>query len=171
MTDATPPVQPIAPPAASYAPPVVAKKRPVWPWLVGGGVLLFVLIVGVIVAVIVFTIVHQANEKSAVQATVLTFDQAFRDADCDEFESVTTDDVRDAVLGSNYNCDDFEELADSFTVDGEYDYAVHVLRSSVSGDSATVHTAEGTGDGDSGDYEYTLQLKHGDWVITNFEED
>ena len=171
MTDATPPVQPIAPQAAPYAPPVAAKKRPIWPWLVGGGALLFVLVVGVIVAIIVFTVVHEASQKSAVQATVLTFDQSFRDADCDELESVTNDDVRDAVLGSNYTCDDFEELADSFTVDGEYDYAVHILRSSVSGDSATVHTTEDSGDGDSGDYEYTLQLKHGDWIITNFEEE
>ena len=171
MTDATPPVQPIAPPPAFSSPSVVAKKRPVWPWLVGGGALLFILVLGAIIAVVIFTVVQQASQTSAVRATVLTFDQSFRDADCDALEGVTTDDVRDAVLGSDYNCDGFEDLADTFTVNGEYTYTVRILRTTVSGDTATVHTTEAYDDGDSGDFEYTLKLEHGGWIITDFEEE
>lgn len=161
------------------ATPVAApRKRLVWPWVLGGSLLLFVLAVGVAVIVFAlsaFTAARSSQaQTAAVEKVVNEFDAAYADADCDAFEAVTNKAVRDdAIVDGEYTCSAWIDVAESFVVDGDYSYEVEINDTEVHGRTATVVTTESWDDGEGGtesdDYEYTL--KHGDdgWIIVKYD--
>lgn len=177
MADETTPVPPVEPPAASQFPPPVlgapveaAKKRAIWPWVLGGSILLFFgLVAGL--AVLVITLLGSAASPTR---TVTDFDQAFAKVDCDLFESTTTPAFRDSFLGEAFSCAPWEQNAQGLQVDGEYAYSVVIKSSSISGDTATVSTTEV--DSASAEtpttYElsYTLVKTNGRWLIDSITD-
>ena len=177
---AQPPANPQAPVYAQpggYAPPPAGPRAtPVWPFLVGGGVLLLLLIIVAIGAVFFVTQLSSAgnaeSDRETVEATVVAFDESYRDADCDDYEAVTSSTFRDDAMqesdDQDFDCDVWEEGAESLTIDGEYAYAVEVNDVTVSGDGATVLTTETLND-EPIDYEYQLERTGAGWVIVSYE--
>ncbi len=157
----------------------VAAPRPrlVWPWVLGGIILFFVLLTVVVSAVIIASGLaeraSERNDRDRVEKVVLDLDAAYENADCDAFEALTSENARDDLsgTGSDYDCDDWQEVAESLTIDGDYGYTVRVLDSAVDGDTATVHTRERLPGDESYEFTYVLEKQDGDWVVVEYDLD
>ena len=161
------PAQPVDP---AYAAPPAPKKRKVWPFLVGGGVVLILVIVGIIVGVVALLGAFGGDPKK----TVTDYDLSFKNSDCDLFTSTTTDQFQDSFFGGDFSCDDFVENADALTVDGVYAYDVTVVISSIDGDTAEVVTNEvdsSTGEDVDFTLRYYLVKDGGNWLIDGIENE
>lgn len=174
MTDPPDPV-PYTPPVyePQPSPAVPPAKRRVWPWVLGGGIVLFLALVAIGVVVLVNVLVGAVGGSEAqARQTVLDFDRAFEDSDCALFERVTSSSVRDTIYDGAYDCATFEDNAASFRVDGEYRYEVEITSVEAQGDDATVTTTETDGAADEPepfDFVYTLERSDDGWVITTLE--
>ncbi|MEO8095563.1 MAG: hypothetical protein ABI632_11615, partial [Pseudolysinimonas sp.] len=167
--DAATPAIP-APPADGsapvYAPPAPTRRR-VWPWVLGGGiVLLILLIVGV--SALVGTVLGVVSGASQPSATVIAFDKSYKDADCKLFKSTTTEAFRNTFFDNGFSCDQWVDVANGLHDDGVYNYTVDVHATKVNGNTADVTTTEkDTTPGSEEKYEldYTLVKSNGSWVI------
>jgi len=155
-------------PVADPAAPAVVRKRPIWPWFVGGGLLLVILLiigVSVLIAALVGGSTSGANSPAA---TVLAFDQSFKTNDCKLFTSTTTKKLQDSYFDDGFSCDKWSEIAISLHDDKVYHYTVVINDTRVKGDIANVTTSEQDttpGDEQSYDLDYRLIKQDGAWVI------
>jgi hypothetical protein len=136
------------------------KKRKVWPWVVGGSVLAFLLLLGGGIAIIVSLALGATNGP---RDAVVAYDKAWQQVDCDLLQSVTT--------GAVYydDCTAFEDDASAFN-DSYGDYKVTVVNTNVMMGTATVQTNETyTEDGEkyTDHYTYTLVQEDGAWKISD----
>jgi hypothetical protein len=138
--------------------------RPSWKLLVVIGVVLVTIIGAGIVGI--FTLVK--GETAGPKDTVLTFDRAFRTADCGLYESVTSPEVRDALEGT-YSCSEWSAYAKTFWVNGKSQYKVELLDAVVKGTSADVKTLESdiSQSPDKFAFLYRLTLTNGEWIVTD----
>ena len=171
MSGIEPPRPPVAPPQLVY-PLTVPPPRVSWvPGIVGLSIFVFF---GTIVAGIVISATSagltDSADLAAAERTVTTLDAAYASADCDTFEAVTTDDVRQEILGKNYDCDAFEAAAEALTDGGDYAYSVEVLRSAKFDDTVVVTTREAYGDETMDRYTYLLENEGGEWLIAGYGE-
>ena len=152
------------------APP--PRKRPVWPWILAGGV--FITILGVIggfvlFGVAIFTGISAVTDGPA--AAVELHHEAYLDQDCDEYFTATTSQFR--VLTGTDTCEGFvaqsRQLADTSA-----EWTLEVTRSSIENDTAVVITNE-TYIVDGTPYEatttYELINSNGDWLILSLSAD
>lgn len=160
--------------------PQAPRRVPVWPFILGGAVLLLI-VLGVIAAIAIPAYLRAQEEaqlaadEKAAEETVLAFDAAYEDADCDDFEAVTDEDFRDEWSDRNfdedYDCDAWEDAAEELSEDGDYLYSVDVDEVEVRGDRATVTTTESFDDGEQYEYEYKLERQDdGVWLVTAYDE-
>jgi hypothetical protein len=123
-------------------------------------------------AVITVIAVRSAMDSAAATTQVLRFDVAYRDTDCDLFEAVTTQEVRDFALGRPYDCNLWQSAAEGLTVDGDYTYSVKIETVSIAGDTATITTLEGYKDIDGAvqtiPFTYTLIRTDAGWIISEY---
>ena len=151
---AVPPQSAMAQPPGVVATP--AEKRRVWPWIVGIGGGLLLLVVGAVVLFVV--VLNKASEgpREAVHA----FDDAWRTGDCVALEESTTLAYREST--GWVDCQVFK-AAGPDTTEG---LSLDIVGFEVSGDSATVTTKEKY-PGDDATYTgtYGLIKVDGDWQI------
>ena len=171
MSGIEPPRPPVAPPQLVY-PLTVPPPRTSWvPGIIG--VSIFVLL-GTIVGGIALSVtgagLTDRSDLAAAESAVVALDDAYAAGDCDKFEEVTTEDVRQEILGKNYDCDAFEAAAEALTDGGDYAYAVDVLRSAKFDDTVVVYTREAYGDEKSQRYTYLLEKDGGEWLIAGYGE-
>ena len=168
------PTEPEAPeaPEAPAAPAVAEARRarPLWPFVVGGGVILALVLTGIVIGVVSLLGAFGSDPKKAVT----DYDLSFENADCDLFTGSTTQQFQDDFFGGTFDCEAFVTNADGLTVDGEYTYDVSVVISSVDGDTAEVVTNEvDTSAGDP--VEFTLRyhlVKDGSrWLIDGIDNE
>lgn len=165
-------------PETTVSPEVPARKRPLWPWIVGGIGLLAVLTVAAAVIVFVMSATVAAStakaQKAVVEKVVTDFDAAYENADCDAFEALASPEVQDQAVEGGYNCDAWQQVAESFVVGGEYTYQVDITDSEVHGGTATVSTSESWESIDGApihaDYVYTLKNGKDGWIIVGYNE-
>ena len=155
--------------------PVVARKRPVWPWIAGGAGALVLLGAGIAIGIVLVAAGQKEADAEQVEQVVRQFDEAYEDSDCDLFIDITSDDFRDDFFDDEFDCDVWEKISDKYyDEDGDYQYDVEINEVTVRGDRATVETTETYEyDGTSGESEitYTLEREKGRWVVTDFDED
>lgn len=156
-------------------PPAAPPKRSVWPWIVAGAAALILLGIGVAIGVLLIAAGQKEADLEAVEQTVVDFDAAFEDLDCDQFEAVTHEDLRDELYEPDgYDCDVWAENAEKFfDDDGDYTFDVEVQTVRVSGDRArvnTVETWEVDGEKFSGTVIYRLERVKGQWLITEYKD-
>lgn len=168
MADQTTPDVPV--PAPEEAAP--APKRKIWPFVLGGAIVVFLLIVvGLVVLVLtIFGVLGGGDPK----ATVINYDQSFKKADCALFQSTTTTDFQDQFFGETLDCDQWIENAKALTIDGKYLYTVKVLSSDVEGTSAEIVTDEvDSTSGEPVDYSlrYYLVQTDGRWLIDGIDNE
>lgn len=164
--------QPPATPSSSVAGPVplqeVARpKRRVLPWIIGGAVLLVLVAAALVTWFVVLPLVN-GGSSDGPRETVLAYDEAYDEADCALYQSVTTTAFQEALAPT---CADFEAAAQSFLESyEEYDVAVDEV--DVAGDTATVTTTESwmlDGESSSQEYVYTLVRDGGSWRIDDLQ--
>ena len=156
-------------------PPAAAPKRSIWPWIVGGVGALILLGIGIAIGVVLIAAGQKEADLESVEQTVVDFDNAFEELDCDQFEAVTDDDLRDELYEPDgYDCDVWAENAEKFfDEDGDYTFDVEVQAVRVSGDRArvnTIETWEVDGEKFSGTVIYRLERVSGGWVITEYKD-
>lgn len=160
----------------TLAEPPAARRRPLWPWIVAGSAVLALVIGGGVGAVVVLSANAQRQaDLAAVEQVVRDFDRAYEEVDCDLFEEVTSDDLRDEQYEPDgYDCDGWEENAQSyFDEDGDYTFRVTIDEVTVTGDRARVETSERwerDGVKGSGTVTYRLERLGGRWVITDYKD-
>jgi len=160
------------PTTEAFSAPVAAPaKRKVWPFVLGGGiVVLILLIVGIVFAVTAVLGALGGDPKKAVT----DYDLSFETADCELFQSTTTQEFQDNFFGEALDCDRWVENAKALTVDGEYQYDVKIVISKTEGDTAEVVTNEtDTSSGDPVDYtlRYYLTKVDGHWLIEGIDNE
>ena len=171
MSGIEPPRPPVAPPQLVY-PLTVPQPRTSWvPGIVGLSIFvgLGTIVAGIVLSATSAGLTDQAD-LAAAERTVTSLDAAYSAADCDAFEAVTTDDVRQEILGKNYDCDAFEAAAEALTDGGDYAYSVEVLRSAKFDETVVVTTREAFGDESLQRYTYLLENDHGEWLIAGYGE-
>ncbi len=146
----------------------VARKRPVWPWFLGGGILAFLLLAGggVFLALGLF---GGMNGQSAPADTVKQFDKAWQTSDCGLVQSVTTAEYQKS-LGFD-DCATFTTAAASLA-DSTNDYKVSVGSVKIQNNDAAVQTVETyydvqKGENGSTSYTYDLVKSDGKWLISS----
>jgi len=146
-----------APPAyAGAAPGTPARRRPVWPWIVGAAALV-VLVLG---GLGTWWLLGGRNSASGPQQAVLDYDAAWDNGDCDKLMSVTTQEYRDVALGTDEPC--------SVLGGPQPQYQIDFISTDISGDQATVRDRERWSEqGDSYDeiVVYKLVQQDGHWLI------
>jgi hypothetical protein len=172
MSGIEPPRAPVAPAPLVYPLTVPPRKTS---WLPGTiGLSIFVLF-GTIVAGIVMSVtaagLADSSDLAAAQKTVVALDESYKSGDCDAFEAVTTEDVRQQILGKNYSCDSFEAAAEALTDGGDYAYSVDVLRAAKFDETVVVYTREGYGDERTERYTYLLENEGDGWLIAGYGRD
>jgi hypothetical protein len=149
----------------------VPGKRRIWPFILGGAVVLLILIV-VGVTVLVGTILGAVGGTNSPAATVIAFDKAYADIDCAGFQSTTTPAFQETYFDQGFTCDQWNPIATGLHDDGKYDYTVVVNGTTVSGATADVTTTErDTTPGSEQDYALLYHLvKSGNaWLIDGIE--
>jgi hypothetical protein len=154
--------------------PEPRSPRPVWPWFVGGGAaLLLILVVGIIAAIVAFVsgVSNTTMGEGSPASVIRQYDSAWKTADCDLLQQITT--VAERKSEGHASCDDFESDAQDF-IDSTENYVVSVTSSKISGNGAVVVTDEQYDEigGDSGfvdHYTYTLVKVAGVWMINSIE--
>ncbi len=152
-------------PTAPY--PVGPAKRKIWPFILGGGVLLLILII-VGVSLAVGALLSSTNGASSPAATVIAFDDSFKRTDCALFQATTTTDFQNGYFTDGFTCDEWEPIATGLHDNGVYHYTVVVNSTKISGDTADVTTSEkDTTPDDEQSYELDYRLVKGDngWLI------
>lgn len=157
----TPPEpSPLEPSPPAPSPPAPPKKSKL-PWILGGAALAFLVIIGVVIAIVVNTVLGTAR---APQEVIGEYDRAFDEVDCELYLSITTEAYQESFEPT---CEGFEATAQNF-LDSYTDYKVTVTGTSVSGDTATVETSETfVFEGEPGTdlYTYSLVKSDGVWLI------
>ena len=151
-----------------------SPKPPTWPWALGFGLLLLGSLVVFVASFAVSAAtanMASSREEHAVEQTVLDFDAAYEDEDCEAFRALVNEDLADELVDGDYRCSAWLDIAESLRVDGEYSYSVDVLEVHVAGDGASVDTEETAGDGDPTTYRYTLERSDDGWVITHYDSE
>ena len=176
-SETAPPPPPAAPPlvpaTAVFDPtaPAPVKKRKIWPFVLGGAILVFVLlIVALVVAVLTIFGALGGDPKK----TVTDYDLSFKNSDCELFQSTTTTEFQDDFFGEAFDCGTWEDNAKGLTIDGKYAYSVRVVSSEVQGSTAEVVTDEvDSTSGDPVDYSlrYHLVQSNGHWLIDGIENE
>ncbi len=143
------------------------KKRKVWPWLVGAGVVILLLIVGVIVAVTMFA----KNVMDGPLQAVEDYDQAWQNVDCDLMQGATTAAFQER--NGFADCATFEATAQPFA-DSLGTYTVDVNSTSIENNTAVIEAEETWTDKDGGvtvyTYKYTLNKVGDTWLIESVED-
>jgi hypothetical protein len=139
-----------------------------WPWIVAAGVVAL-LIAGVVYAVTTLGGVYARGPIQAVEA----FHTAIEDVDCGSFQAVTSETVRAASFSTTgiFSCDDWATIAESFTVDGVYEYSATLVSSEVDGTHALVYMDETDASKDPAArfaVAYQVDLVDGEWIITGY---
>ena len=140
------------------------KKRRLWPFIVGGAVVLAAVLTGLVVGVVTLLSVVGGSPAK----TVTDYDLSFQKSDCDLFTSTTTKQFQNDFFGGTFDCEAFEENAGTLTIEGVYSYDVSVVISSTKGDTAEVVTTEtdnSTGDPVDFTLRYHLVNEGGRWLI------
>jgi hypothetical protein len=167
----------IQPPAAPQpaapllpAPPAPERVRiPVGAFVAAGAIAgAMVLVVGVFVLSAGIARVVDARDIAAAESAVRAFDAAYAAEDCSAFEAVTTEDARDDILGTDYDCDAFEAAAAAVHEGGDYVYSTEVTGSRKRGGAITVRTEEAFGDSASDTFAYVLENEGGRWLIAAY---
>lgn len=161
-----------APAAPEYTAPTAAPKRKIWPFVLGGAILVFLLlVVGLVIAVLtIFGVLGGGDPKQ----TVVDYDKSFKNADCSLFQSTTTTAFQDQFFGEDLDCAQWVENAEALTIDGKYQYTVKVISSDVEGTTAQVVTDEvDSTSGDPVDYSlrYYLVQTNGHWLIEGIDNE
>ncbi|CAN5290702.1 hypothetical protein BH09ACT5_BH09ACT5_05090 [soil metagenome] len=120
-----------------------------WPWFVGGGLLLLFLAIGAAIAVVLLVL-----PLTSPQATVERYNRAWWTADCDALRATITPAYSDAFNtdGTAFTCASFEEQSAELYREA-YDFDLEITSVEVLGSTATV-TAVETGTDGGGDYTY-----------------
>jgi hypothetical protein len=145
----------------------VAPRRPRWPWIVAGAVVL-ALLAGGTYAVTTLLGVYRDAPVQAVHA----IDDAIGRGDCAAFQALTTESVRTSTFSSAgvFQCADWQEIAATFSDDGEYRFDVKIERSEIINDTAVVVTTET--DGATGfQTTYGLVLVDGAWLLGGYSSE
>ena len=171
MADEPTPETPVpTTPFAAAAPAPVAKRK-IWPFVLGGAILVFVLlIVALVVAVLTIFGALGGDPKK----TVTDYDLSFKKADCALFQSTTTPEFQDGFFGETFDCASWLDNAEGLTIDGKYAYSVRVVSSEVQGSTAEVVTDEvDSTSGDPVDYSlrYYLVQTNGHWLIDGIDNE
>lgn len=172
MSDFEPAREPVAP-APLVHPLATPPPRRSWvPGIVGLSifVVLGTIVAGFSISATSAGLTDRAHLVDAERA-VISLDRAYKSADCNAFEAVTTEDARQEILGRTYDCEAFEEAAAALTADGEYGYAVTVLRSAKFDETVIVTTSEAYGDEQPERYRYVLENDGGNWLIDGYGRD
>lgn len=156
-------------PGESVVPPILnaPTKRRIWPYILGGGVLLIILII-VGVSLLIGTILNAVGDSSSPGATVLAFDDSFKKTDCAEFTSTTTADFQASYFDEGFSCDQWEPIAEGLHDNGVYHYTVVVNDTKINGNAADVTTSEKDttpGSEESYELDYRLLKSNGGWLI------
>lgn len=165
--------------------PPAPPKRPIWPWLVGGGALLLV-IIGVIVAVIVAGVLAArpsgpdpdpgpVGPVGSPEETLQDLFDAWWAGDCDAYLAVTTpefgaDWTQDDDT-SGFTCESFEQRADSY-YGASTDLTLDVTSSDVNGETATLESTESGTDAEgtwSTSYVHEVVVRDGRWLVNSEE--
>jgi len=170
------PVPTAAVPAAPAVPfdpaaPAPVKKRKIWPFVLGGAILVFVLL---IVALVVTVLTIFGALGGDPKKTVTDYDLSFKNVDCELFQSTTTTKFQDGFFGEDFDCATWVDNAKGLTIDGEYAYSVRVVSSEVDGSTAEVITEEvDSTSGDPVDYSlrYYLVQTNGHWLIDGIDNE
>ena len=163
MSDETVPVVPEPDPAAVPAPPAPAKRR-LWPFIVGGAIVLAAILTGLVLGVI----------GGSPAKTVTDYDRSFQMSDCELFTSTTTEEFQNDFFGGDFDCAAFAKNAEDLTVDGVYSYDVTIVISSIKGDKAEVVTTEtdnSTGEPIDFSLRYHLVNEGGRWLIESIDNE
>ena len=157
------------------APVPAPRKRTIWPWIVGGAAALVLLVIGVGLGVVLIAAAQKEADLEAVEQTVRSFDASYEELDCDLFEEVTAEELRDELYEPDgYDCDDWEQNAEKFfDDDGDYTFDVEVESVTVTGDRARVETSESwqsEGTPYSATVTYRLERQDGAWIITGYKD-
>ena len=147
------------------------QKRLIWPWLLGVGSLVLgtvIVFVASFIASGILAGVAESREKPAIEQTVLDFDAAYADQDCDAFQALVADDLADQLVGGNFDCESWVAIAESLRRDGEYAYSVEVLRVDTGRDWAGVYTEEVAADSTVTNYYYELERSAVGWLIVSY---
>jgi hypothetical protein len=153
----------------SEAVPTAARKRRVWPWVLGGVLVFLGILAGLIFAIVSLATAQTGNPA----ATVLTYDRAYKEVDCELYESVTTAHFRDDASEDGYDCDEWTDIAASYTTGGIYYYKVKVKSVNVVFSTATVVTDEIDNSTETTayyDFKYSLTKPNGKWVISAIDD-
>jgi hypothetical protein len=150
----------------TQAPPEVAQRH-AWPWLLGGGILLF-LILAAAGIVMTFILMGGINGQASPADTVKQFDKAWQTSDCALVQSVTTTSYQ-KDLGFD-DCATFRTAAKSLA-DSTDNYTVTVSSVKIQNNEASVQTVESyfdikNGQDGSTSYIYDLVNEGGKWVIS-----
>jgi hypothetical protein len=140
------------------AAPVGKPRKRVWPWVlgIGGGVVV------VVIALVVWGVVAFLGAVKGPGDAVTALDVAWRNGDCAAMQKLMTAEVR-ASSGWD-DCAAFQ-AATPTDVSG---LSLHVDSTSITNDVATVITTEHWADGaDPHTGTYTLIKVSGDWTISN----
>jgi hypothetical protein len=165
-TGVTEPV--VAPAGADYAAvAAVPGKRRIWPFVLGGAVLLLILII-VGVSLAIGAILNAVGDSSSPSATVIAFDDSFKRTDCTLFQSTTTPGFQASYFDEGFSCDQWEPIAEGLHDNGVYHYTVVVNDTKINGNSADVTTSEKDttpGAEESYELDYRLLKSNGGWLI------
>ena len=163
------PVVGAVPVAGGTVPPTGApRKRPVWPFVLGGGILLLVLLIAGVGVLLVNLLGTLSPSK-----TVTEFDRSFAEVNCELFQKSTTTDFQENFFGEKFTCAPWEDNARKLQVDGEYAYKVALGTTTVDGNRAEVRTTETDSTGDKPAIyrlEYHLVNTGGTWLIDSIED-
>ena len=143
---------------------VSPSRRPRWPWVVAGVVVL-ALVAGGAYAITTLLGVYRDAPVKAVHA----IEDAIARGDCAEFQALTTEGVRTSTFSTAgiFQCDDWKEIAATFSDDGEYRFDVKVERSEIINDTAVVVTTETDG-ATAFQTTYGLVLVDGAWILGGY---
>jgi hypothetical protein len=152
--------------------PTAPKRRPKWPWIVGGSALLLIALgVGGVVLLISW-IAGLSTAPGTPSAAVLSFNQAIADEDCETFFTVTSDGFREA--SGIDGCDVFSQGA-AITNETATDRTVDISGFQSVNSDATVTTRESLVDEDGELVEahrtYTLHAIDGQWQVVDVTTD
>lgn len=154
------PVAPTSQPAVAapvaLPPSAPAKKRKVWPWIVGIGGGLLILIIGGIVAIVMLVLKATEGPREAVEA----LEDSLVAGDCQAFTEMTTTSFRE--MAGFGDCVVFESIVASY----EPNESMRIHSTDIQGSTATVVATE-VWAGDSATYEVTYSLIKGDdgWKV------
>jgi hypothetical protein len=178
VTDQTgiePPREPVAPPQLVFPLTVATPPPSRAPMIVAliGGFFIVAIVIAAAAYILSATFARavDSNDLGAAERVVNDLDAAYQDADCDAFESLTSEDARDDILGESYDCDAFEAAAAALTDGGDYVYSVRITDSRKRGELITVSTDEAYGSAAPTGYTYVLERDGDRWVVTAYGED